>query len=314
MNSPWKGKAKAANPDYDDLRPTITYRQILSNNLGVRDPLRIVALCDSDAFYAACERVRLGLDPSVPIVVQQWESLIAVSYPAREFGISRMDKIKDAKKKCPNLLAVHVATYKEGEKEPGYWDDVDTRTHKVCFTYSNAADTIRSSPFLVAYFKVSLDLYRRESNKIIGMFKEALPTGEVGEIRVKLISFGRLTSKQEKASIDEAFIDFTRPVREKLLERYPYLAHVPADAPDGTDSPLPPPPPINWDGLGSVVPVSPSGETDGASEHSDEVDGGTTWHDVALSIAAELMGKIREDIHSKLGYTTSAVNKFRSYQ
>jgi hypothetical protein len=25
---------------------------------------------------------------------------------------------------------VHVATYKEGEKEPGYWDEVDTQTHK----------------------------------------------------------------------------------------------------------------------------------------------------------------------------------------
>ena len=133
MDSPWKGKAKATNQDFEDLRPTITYRHVLSNNLGVRDPLRVVALCDSDAFYAACERVRLGLDPSVPIVVQQWESLIAVSYPARKFGISRMDKIKDAKKKCPDLLAVHVATYKEGEQEPGYWDDVDTRTHKVCF-------------------------------------------------------------------------------------------------------------------------------------------------------------------------------------
>jgi DNA polymerase eta len=133
MNSPWKGKAKATNQDYDDLRPTITYRHLLSNNLGVRDPLRVIALCDSDAFYAACERVRLELDPSVPLVVQQWESLIAVSYPAREFGISRMDKIKDAKQKCPNLLAVHVATYKEGEKEPGYWKDVDTRTHKVFF-------------------------------------------------------------------------------------------------------------------------------------------------------------------------------------
>lgn len=150
MNSPWKGKSKAPNHDYDDLRPTITYRHILSNNLGVRDPLRVVALCDSDAFYAACERVRLRLDPSVPIVVQQWESLIAVSYPARKFGISRMDKIKDAKKKCPNLLAVHVATYKEGEKEPGYWDNVDTRTHKVCFTCSNTPHAIRSSPFLVA--------------------------------------------------------------------------------------------------------------------------------------------------------------------
>lgn len=264
MNSPWKGKAKVTNQDYDDLRPTITYRHLLSNNLGVRDPLRVIALCDSDAFYAACERVRLELDPSVPIVVQQWESLIAVSYPAREFGISRMDKIKDAKKKCPNLLAVHVATYKEGEKVPGYWKDIDTRTHKV-----------------------SLDLYRRESNKIIAMFKEALPTGEV-----------------EKASIDEAFIDFTRPVREQLLERYPYLAQVPTDAPNGIDNPLPPPPPIKWDNLGTVI--LPEG-SDSAGERSDiEVDGDVTWHDVALSIAAELMRKIREDIHSKLGYTTSA--------
>ncbi|KAG1851605.1 hypothetical protein DFJ58DRAFT_716673 [Suillus subalutaceus] len=230
MNSPWKGKAKATNQDYDDLRPTITYRHLLSNNLGVKDPLRVVALCDSDAFYAACERVRLELDPSVPIVVQQWESLIAVSYPAREFGISRMDKIKDAKKKCPNLIAVHM--------EPGYWEDIDTRTHK--------------------------DLYRRESNKIITMFKEALPTGEV-----------------EKASIDEAFIDFTRPVREQLLERYSYLAQVPADAPNGIDSPLPPPPLIKWDDLGTVL--LPEG-TDSAGEQSNiEVDGDATWHDLCAS-------------------------------
>lgn len=134
MNSPSKsakGKGKITDQDYDDLRPAITYRHVLSQNLGVRDPFRVIALCDSDAFYAACERVRLALDPDVPIVVQQWESLIAVSYPARKYGISRMDKVKDAKKKCPNLVAVHVATYKEGEKEPGYWDNIDTRTHKV---------------------------------------------------------------------------------------------------------------------------------------------------------------------------------------
>ena len=34
-------------------------------------------------------------------------------------------------KRFPHLKVVHVATYKEGEKEPGYWDDVDTNTHKV---------------------------------------------------------------------------------------------------------------------------------------------------------------------------------------
>ena len=42
-----------------------------------------------------------------------------------------MDRLQDALKRCPHLKVVHVATYKEGEKEPGYWDDVDTKTHKV---------------------------------------------------------------------------------------------------------------------------------------------------------------------------------------
>ncbi|KAH9925458.1 DNA/RNA polymerase [Amylocystis lapponica] len=273
-SSVWKGKAKATEADYDDLNPVITYRHLLSHNLGVKDPLRVVALCDSDAFYAACEQVRLGIDPALPLVVQQWDSLIAVNYPARKFGISRMAKIKDARKLCPELVVVHVATYREGEKEPGYWENPDTLTHKV-----------------------SLDHYRRESMKIIQMFKDGLPTGEI-----------------EKASIDEAFIDFTRPVREAILARHPHLAQVPPDAPSGADSPLPPPPPILWSKLGTVIPVRPPPAEDqpvadaqaaegGAVE---EDDGSTTWHDVALSIAAELMDKIRDDIRTKLGYTTSA--------
>ncbi|KAL7279344.1 hypothetical protein ACG7TL_007185 [Trametes sanguinea] len=288
----WKGKAKASE-DFNDLNPTITYRHLLSSNLGPRDPLRVIALCDSDAFYAACEQVRLGIDPALPLVVQQWDSLIAVNYPARKYGISRMDKIRDAKRRCPNLVVVHVATYKEGEAEPGYWENPDTLTHKV-----------------------SLDHYRRESMKVIQMFKEGLPSGEV-----------------EKASIDEAFIDFSRPVREELLRRYPYLATVPPDAPNGVDSPLPPPPPILWEGKGTVVPINPPKDppheqdpsTDGArvettdareesspiseedGEGVNEDDDSATWHDVALSIAAELMLRIREDIRDKLGYTTSAL-------
>ncbi|KAI9066352.1 DNA/RNA polymerase [Trametes sanguinea] len=126
----WKGKAWASE-DFNDLNPTITYRHLLSSNLGPRDPLRVIALCDSDAFYAACEQVRLGIDPALPLVVQQWDSRIAVNYPARKYGISRMNKIRDAKKRCPNLVVVHVATYKEGEAEPGYWENPDTLTHKV---------------------------------------------------------------------------------------------------------------------------------------------------------------------------------------
>ena len=126
----WKGKEKATEQDYDDLNPTITYRHILQQNLGIRDPLRVVALCDSDAFYAACEMVRLGVKDK-PLVVLQWEGIIAVNYPAREYGITRFHKLSDAKERCPDLMIVHVATYKEGEAEPGYWDKVDSRTHKV---------------------------------------------------------------------------------------------------------------------------------------------------------------------------------------
>lgn len=156
-NLPWKGKSRARDSQFSDLNPTITYRHILSQNLGVKDPLRVVALCDSDAFYAACEMNRLGVSPDEPLVVLQWESLIAVNYAARKYGISRMDKKKDALKRCPHLRVVHVATYKEGEAEPGYWENVDTNTHKV-----------------------SLDYYRRESMKIAALFREMLPGCEVG--------------------------------------------------------------------------------------------------------------------------------------
>ncbi|KAF8072017.1 DNA polymerase eta [Lyophyllum atratum] len=276
----WKGKGKATDQDFEDLNPTITYRHLYAQNLGIRDPLRVIALCDSDAFYAACEMVRLGTDKNTPLVVLQWDAMIAINYPARKFGISRMKKynLKELQEKHPELIIVHVATYKEGQSEPGYWDDVDTMTHKV-----------------------SLDYYRRESLKIAAMFKECLPGCEI-----------------EKASIDEAFFDFTKLVREIILERYPYLAQVPSDAPNGVDTPLPPPPPILWDDVGYVIPVNPAPpeeeQAEGASANQEvslpaevqEEDPPTTWHDVALSIGAEIIGKARKHVLEELGYSTSA--------
>ncbi|KAF5392380.1 hypothetical protein D9757_001501 [Collybiopsis confluens] len=159
-------------------------------------------------------------------------------------------------------MIVHVATYKEGESEPGYWDNIDSRTHKV-----------------------SLDYYRRESVKILSMFKEGLPGAEI-----------------EKASIDEAFVDFTTPVRQVLLQRYPYLADVPPNAPNGLDTPLPTPPSIEWNANTHLIPIDPDSETADQDFRTDP----PTWHDVALHIAAEMMYKVRADIANKLGYTTSA--------
>lgn len=94
----WKGKEQSlVDPEFEDLAPIITYRHLHSNAMGTADPLRVIALCDMDAFYASCEQVRLKLDPDKPLVVLQWDSIIAVSYAARKFGITRMAKIQARK-------------------------------------------------------------------------------------------------------------------------------------------------------------------------------------------------------------------------
>ncbi|CAE6381271.1 unnamed protein product [Rhizoctonia solani] len=268
------------------------------------NPMRVIALCDNDAFYASCERVRLDVDPEQPLVVQQWTNLIAVNYPARKFGITRHESIVDARKKCPNLMAVHVATYREGDSEPQYWEDPSPTTHKV-----------------------SLDHYRRESARVFQLFQDMMPAG--GEM--------------EKASIDEVFIDYTIPVRFLMLERYPQL-RIP-DGPFDLDTPLPVPPAhIDWAGLSTYIipvtsdspadndatsrPITPSLTTEMALNSTDDMlvslpiptspdpsptdltavgsDAPPTWHDVALSIAAELMRDIRQTTFEKLGYTLSA--------
>nr|ODO02270.1 DNA polymerase eta subunit [Cryptococcus depauperatus CBS 7855] len=245
------------------------------------NPLRTVAHCDIDAAYAQFEQVRLGIAEDVPLICAQWQSIIAVNYPARKYGIKRFTTIEDAKKMCPHLVVQHVATYRNGENEAGYWDDVDPRTHKV-----------------------SLDVYRRESLKILAIFREMIPKGEI-----------------EKASIDEAFLDLTPMVIEELLVAHPYLAKVPDDAPNGLDSPLPLPPAIDWSRAGNVFPVNgkdgfedeanDSGSEDYESEASEDIRLGArqpkdSWEDWALCKGAELMSAVRHEVYRKLHYTCSA--------
>ncbi|KAF1973870.1 DNA/RNA polymerase [Bimuria novae-zelandiae CBS 107.79] len=152
-------------------------------------PLRVIAHVDLDAFYAQCETVRLGIDPSKPLAVQQWQGLIAINYPARAYGLSRHVTSTEALKLCPDLILQHVATWKEGDESWGY-----------------SADAFKE----IATRKVSLDRYRQESRKILKCIRDALPS-EPGMQRV------------EKASIDEVFIDLSAQVHGRLLERYPEL-------------------------------------------------------------------------------------------
>ncbi|GAA5912334.1 hypothetical protein JCM5296_006838 [Sporobolomyces johnsonii] len=280
---------------------TVTYRHLLgNNNTGAANPLRVVAHIDIDAAYAAMEMARLGIPEDQPMAVQQWNGLIAVNYPARRYGITRHETPADAIKKCPELRLVHVQTYKNGETEPGYWDGAKPETHKV-----------------------SLDMYRKESRKILAVFSEFCPI-------------------VEKASIDESFLDLTLPVRQALLSRFPALRAPPPDAPLGLDTPLPPPSElgattVDWEQLGNLVPMSgqkqakirkldtggndvpssspskpvPSTSDALAPSAEDEAtpdppEPPLTWSDLALSLGAAIVRTTRAAVRERLGYTCSA--------
>ena len=64
--------------------------------------------------FAQVEQIRLNLTDQDPVVCAQWNSVIAVSYASRKFGITRMDTIASCKSKCPNVIIAHAAVYKKG--------------------------------------------------------------------------------------------------------------------------------------------------------------------------------------------------------
>ncbi|RKP09521.1 hypothetical protein THASP1DRAFT_14138, partial [Thamnocephalis sphaerospora] len=77
------------------------------------------------------EQVRLGLDGTKPMAVQQWQGLIAVNYPARRYGLSKYSSVQEARKHCPNIQLVHVATYANNSASYAYHSHPSRRTHKV---------------------------------------------------------------------------------------------------------------------------------------------------------------------------------------
>lgn len=224
------------------MQSRFTYRDLAS--------MRAIVLIDLDAFYSQVETVRLGLSQDVPLAVQQWTGLIAINYAARKYGITRHESITEALKKCPQLRCVHVATYRQGESEAGYWgpeENVKATTHKV-----------------------SLDVYRRESIKILEVFRQ----------KCDLV---------EKASIDESYMDLSNQARQVLYDRYAYVDRNPVDP----SMHLPEAPEVIWDQERGHL-VDP--------ENTAPVD----WDDILLHIAAEVVADIRKEVFDRLKYTCSA--------
>ena len=215
--------------------------------------------------------VRLGVAEDQPLAVQQWQGLIAINYPAREFGLSRHVTISEAKQKCPHIVVQHVATWREGDDKWAYRED--------SFKH-------------IQTDKVSLDPYRLESRKSLKLIKEILPAPPL--------------QKVEKASIDEVFLDLSAQIHSILLERYPELAIAPYDDPT-ENLPLPPSTALNWE-ADALIDVDASQTEDDDPDWDDVVMniGSEIVRDVRKTIFEKLKytcsaGIARNKMMAKLG-------------
>lgn len=254
-----------------------TYRQLQGLLQGsTATPLRVVAHIDLDAFYAQCEMVRLGTPRDIPLAVRQWDSLIAINYAARPFGISRLINVVEARKLCPDLVLQHVATFREGEG--GRWAYRD--------------DSFRN----ISTDKVSLDPYRAQSRKILQTMKEALATWSADDTDVEIQNTKQgLSAVLEKASIDEVFIDLSPLIYRTLLQRYPELRIATQDENRDAELPIPPTTALQWD-TDCLVDLD---------QHETEEDD-PDWDDVVMLIGSEIVRSVRDTVWEKLSYTCSA--------
>lgn len=142
--------------------------ELLNSSQSWRSPIAVIAHIDLDAFYAQCLGVNGGYDPAEPLGCRQWNSLIAINYPARAFGLKRGVSCSEALKLCPQIHLPHVATFKKGEQEWKFHEHPNPNT-----------------------YKVSLDFFRRESRKIFSVFKQNFKTVEKAGIDEAFIDLGK---------------------------------------------------------------------------------------------------------------------------
>lgn len=250
--------------------------KLRSKNDSYESPLSVLCHIDVNCFYAQVEAVRCGYTKDDPVVCVQWNSIVAVSYAARKYGITRMNTIQQALKKTDDLIPIHTAVFRKGEDFWQYHDGWGPWNE----------DKEKQLPSSI--YKISLDPYRRESRKIFKIFTEYCDLAE-------------------KASVDEVFLDIARLCLQKLMgseqvlpgkENHNTVQMMQEMFKDETYDPdefLPPVPEELKEELKFVGNVfNPNNE----SLIED-------WDDVLFAIGSQIAQELRDEIKHNLGYTTS---------
>lgn len=156
------------------------------------DATHVILHCDLDCFYAQVERERLHLPHDAAVAVVQWGSALAVSYPARKFGIkrgSRADEITRLSGATVTIVPVET---------------ISSASASASVLASGGGSTPVANDHAKATQKVSLARYRTASARVFAAIAAALDgTG----------------ATVERASIDEAYIDVTREVHRRAADR-----------------------------------------------------------------------------------------------
>ncbi|XP_028903301.1 DNA polymerase eta isoform X2 [Ornithorhynchus anatinus] len=208
---------------------------------------RVVALVDMDCFFVQVEQRQNPELRNKPCAVVQYKSwkgggIIAVSYEARAFGVTRSMWADDAKKLCPDLLLAQVRE-------------------------------IRG--------KANLTKYREASVKVMEVMS-----------RFAVI---------ERGSIDEAYVDLTQVVQERLqkLRGQP----VPADLlPTTYVQGLP-----RGSGAAQGAPQKEQARQEGLGQWLDSLPfGDSSSPDLRLTVGAVIVEEMRAAIEKDTGYQCSA--------
>lgn len=159
----------------------------------------VIIHCDLDCFYAQVERERLQLPADACVVVVQWKMALAVSYPARKFGIKRGSDIEEIKEAAGDKVTiVKVETIGAGHSSG---PEAESEASDANANANDENSSAKEEKDVQGREKVSLARYRKASAEVFAAIFEALKS---------------YNAKLERASIDEAYIDVTAEVDRRM--------------------------------------------------------------------------------------------------
>ena len=201
---------------------------------------RVVLLLDLDCFYAQCERIRLGFTESTdhetcPIALLQWDSVLAVSYPARKFGIKRGDSWEAVRTKSKGkCLAVHVPILENitnDNNEPMMSAEPTDNDNEVNGNYDSVYNLSKEEQLKLRVRDVGRRRYSTEGKACLERYRVA--SRRIFEVVMECLGMENSTSTAdasssgvilEKASIDEFFLDVTALCKDPSHKLWEFIA------------------------------------------------------------------------------------------